>query len=1206
MRFNKTFLWLILFFLFIFVINLAAFAQEKPKVAVLPFSMRESNDGYIGYYLRDLLKNAIDDTGLVEGVDSITVDEVLRDAKTPRDVALVQSMAQVLGKRMGCDYLLSGTYRIRQLGGQERLVVSARLFQMGKEGYVDFKSNLFDILSPDEFRNYFLPDIIKALGLDLTGSISPFSYDPNAVFPLYQGVEKMDEALRTYGDAQFPDKPLWKEAFTQVQKTIDSVPEYLDSYYYLAYMYQKTGWLAKEVETWTQYIELLKKSDGGQRTIPVAARAYLRLAYSYVSQKKYDMAIQSLSDALVLNPEFAEAYFLLGKVSYEKGDSSQAQEFWNKAYFLDPTLKQAQYFASEAGKAATYGKDAYESYRTGYTYYANGDLKTAEGYFRTAVKLNSEMKEAQYWLGRTLYDLGKLEEAEVTWKKVIEIDPFDSQAKRFLEKTIQERQYGRSALASFRKGYELYEEAKYEEAIPYFEKALRENPRYPDAHEYLARSYYLLGQKEKYLKEREKSVELLEQPADKAWQYYQIGYELFSWGEKAKAIDYLLKAVAVLPHFPEAHLLLGDLYGSLNQWAQSAEHYVRAKEGINGEDRASVLWGASVAFIQLERWDDAYEFLNELVRDYPYANFIEEAESLRIEAMVKKGLYRDARLGVQQFQLRFPSGRYRERVQFYYAFSFYQEKLWNEATKALEAFIKNYPQSQYQKEALEALGYAYRNLGQDEKSQTYFSQIEGGGNTFLIADTYYRQKDWQKAMTSFLNYLKTNPQGKYITEARLKLASCYLETNQIAPAEKIMTEIVASLDPKFTQDYLRLTIKVAYQKGDWKKVVDGVTQLQKEIGALDEEYLYLLAWSQVKLGNEEGARELLMKAGKDPDEILSDPEIEKIKEAADTLQKGNYSEAVKLLKEMISSGVKPENTSTVNFLYGKALYQSGDLNNAYDYLQKAITADGKEYLQEAYFYLGDIAYKNEKWSDVVKWYQYIYDPNNPDLLWRLAISLQKTGKTEQAVTIFKQLRGNATYAEKAGMIVLEELYNQKKYQDFLTEAKVFIAAYPNENQLEKILYMAIWAAYYSGKTAEALERIVEYNTQYPQGQYRDELESLSVDLMIIEKKYQAALPILTELEKKLSGEKLEYTWYRIGSVYLKMEKYDRAVFYFEKLLNNLQGKYFTRGGYLMGVCLEYLERPQEALKFYEQVVQSGKKDEWVDNAQKRISLLTEG
>jgi len=1186
----------------------SAYAQGGSSIAILPLSIRDKVDGYLGYYLRDLIKDVLDEVEQVEVIDNIIIDEMLRESKIPRDVVLVQSMAQVLGKRIGADYLLSGSYRIRQLGDRERLVVSMRLFDLSNEVMIDLKSNVFDMNDPDEFRQLIIPEVLKSFNIEFIEPVEPFIYDPELVYPLYRGVEKMDEALRTYGSAQFPDKPLWKEAFAGAQETIDTVPNYLESYYYLAYMYQKTGWLAKEVETWMKYVELLEDSGKGKNSIQRATRAYLRLANSYLSQKKYDVAEESINQALQINPEIAEAYFLLGKIAYDQGKSTQAQEYWNKAYFLDPSLKEAQYFAGEAGKAAVYGKDAYESYRTGYTYYANGDLKTAEGYFRNAAQLNPNMKEAQYWLGRTLYDLGKLADAEVTWRKVIEIDPFDSQAKRFLERTIQEKQYGRNALSQFRQGFDLYQEAKYAEAIPYFERAVQESPRFPEAHEYLARSYYLLGQKDKYLKEREKSLNLIEQPTDKAWQYYLVGYELFSWNEKEKAIDYLQKAVDVDTSLSEAHLLLGEIYGSMNQWKQAAYHYGQASsipEKNTEEDQSSILWGASVSYIQLGEWAKAYEYLNELVKKYPYADFIEEAESLRIEAMVKMGQYRDARVSVQQFQLRFPSGRFRERVQFYNAFSFYQEKQWKEAAQALESFHKNYPQSQYRKEALEALGYSYRNLGQEEKARSYFSQIEGQENTFLVADTFYREKKWQQALSSFLEYLKIAPQGQYVQEARLKVASCYLETNQVELAEKLVDEIAGTLDAKFQLDYLRLTIKLAYKKGNWQKVVEGVGQLEKQSESLDDEYLYLLAWSQVKLGKESEARQLLEIAGLNPDEILSDPEIEKISDIMDVLQSGDYPSAISQLKELMTEGVNSENSAAVHFLYGKALYLNGDFNEATQYLKEAVAAESKDYREEAYFYLGDIAYKNENWSEAAQWYQKLNIQDNLDLLWRLATSLDKSGEKDLALDIYKKLKGDNANSERAGIIVLDTLYDQKKYQDFLKEATEYLENHPDSVQNEEILYMTAWSAYYLGNAPEALERISLYQYKYPQGQYFDELESLAVDLMIVQKNYQAVLPKLFSLENKLKGEKLEYTWYRIGSVYLKLEEYDRAAFYFEKLLGNVNGKYYTRGGYLMGVCLEYLEQPETALKFYHQIVESGLKDEWVENSRKRISLLTE-
>ncbi|MCX6089725.1 MAG: hypothetical protein NTX88_05045 [Candidatus Atribacteria bacterium] len=115
---------------------------------------------------------------------------------------------------------------------------------------------------------------------------------------------------------------------------------------------------------------------------------------------------------------------------------------------------------------------------------------------------------------------------------------------------------------------------------------------------------------------------------------------------------------------------------------------------------------------------------------------------------------------------------------------------------------------------------------------------------------------------------------------------------------------------------------------------------------------------------------------------------------------------------------------------------------------------------------------------------------------------------------------------------------------------------------------------------------------------------MSADVCIAGKKYQDALPALLELEKTTTGETQEYTWYRLGRVYLKSSLYERAIFYFEKLLSPSNGTYYTRGGYLVGVCLEYLNRVKDAIQFYQQIANSEKSDEWVEKSRERAALLT--
>ena len=107
---------------------------------------------------------------------------------------------------------------------------------------------------------------------------------------------------------------------------------------------------------------------------------------------------------------------------------------------------------------------------------------------------------------------------------------------------------------------------------------------------------------------------------------------------------------------------------------------------------------------------------------------------------------------MQQFQLRFPSGRFRERVQFYMHLAFIT-KQWKEAVRF--RIIPCYPQSQYRKETLEALGYSFIETWDKKKKLGYFSAE--GQKMPLVADTFYREK-WQQAL-SFLEYLKLLPRS---------------------------------------------------------------------------------------------------------------------------------------------------------------------------------------------------------------------------------------------------------------------------------------------------------------------------------------------------------------------------------------------------------------------------------------------------------------
>ena len=68
----------------------------------------------------------------------------------------------------------------------------------------------------------------------------------------------------------------------------------------------------------------------------------------------------------------------------------------------------------------------------------------------------------------------------------------------------------------------------------------------------------------------------------------------------------------------------------------------------------------------------------------------------------------------------------------------------------------------------------------------------------------------------------------------------------------------------------------------------------------------------------------------------------------------------------------------------ESLYFNGNYDEAIQYLKEALLPETKT-IWKRLTYLGDIAYKEENWSEAAQWYQRLTTQDNLDLLydWRL-------------------------------------------------------------------------------------------------------------------------------------------------------------------------------------------------------------------------------
>lgn len=149
---------------------------------------------------------------------------------------------------------------------------------------------------------------------------------------------------------------------------------------------------------------------------------YYKNGYDYFLQEKYEMAEQSYKKAIELNPDFEDAHYWLGKVYRQTGAYSQAIEQWKEVLRINPANQYAyQNLAGsfqgtsriQSDKASDYLNEGKKiiGYPEEYLFKASApsvnSLLSAIPYFKRAVKIDSGLLEAYYWMGEIYRVLGE-------------------------------------------------------------------------------------------------------------------------------------------------------------------------------------------------------------------------------------------------------------------------------------------------------------------------------------------------------------------------------------------------------------------------------------------------------------------------------------------------------------------------------------------------------------------------------------------------------------------------------------------------------------------------------------------------------------------------------------------------------------------------------------------------------------------------------
>ncbi|NMC21408.1 MAG: tetratricopeptide repeat protein, partial [Thermogutta sp.] len=512
--------------------------------------------------------------------------------------------------------------------------------------------------------------------------------------------------------------------------------------------------------------------------------------------------------------------------------------------------------------------------------------------------------------------------------------------------------------------------------------------------------------------------------------------------------------------------------------------------------------------------------------------------------------------------------------------------------EASESFLQasaKVPNAPPADEALLLLASAYRRLGRTADARTVLEKMLAqfpnsplaNRARFRLGEYCFALGDFEAAEKAYRAVIQSPDAGTLIPGAMYELACTLVKQDRAPDAEKLLAELLAKNPDAETAAKARYVRAVALRKlGNPAEAVRELqAALQGSLGPLDHaDALYTLGLVQIDLKQyAEAAGTFAKLAAEHPDYPDADRVLYQWAWALKL--DGRDDEAVEMFRKLVAQFPKSEHAAEARYHSGEAFYKSGDYFKAAEEFHKAVQAAGQSELGEkASHRLGWAYYQMKQYENAQKTfaYQRAAYPRGPlaaDAQFMEAESFFQLGKYAEALAGYEKL----PQLSSDGFRILHRLHagqaaaqlkQWNQASDFLTQC---LKDYPDAPESAEVLYELGNVYRNRGDNAKALD-------YFSQAAARSQ---------------------------GVTGAKAQFM---IGELHFLEKKYDEAVKSFFRVAYGFDSPDLAAvqadATFEAALCLELLNRPQQAAQLYREVLEKFPQSDKVKLAQAKLEGLT--